>query len=593
MTAGLDPVAVPPDATAAAVGPRRRGGVGRLLRNPLAVGALLVLAVVVLTALFAPLLAPGSPTHADLRAVLAPPGPEHLLGTDGLGRDVLSRLLYGARTSLVAGVTAVVVAVLVGVPAGLFAGYHLGWFDTVGNWIVNAIIALPGIVVLLVVISAVGANMVFVMAVFGVLISPGFFRITRAATIRARAELYVDAARVSGLSDARIMLRHVLPVVRAPIIIQASMMVGVGISVQSGLAFLGLGSAREASWGAMINDAFANIYGAPGLIFPPGLAIGLTVASFAVLGSALRDALEDDTGGSTSAAPADAHEPSVEATPQGSETVLEIRDLSVRYPGAGGSRTVVSGVTLGVSRGEVLGLVGESGSGKTQTAFAMLGLLPPEAEVSWSSLAFGGEDVRAGDGSALAALRGRRMAYIPQEPMSNLDPSFRIGTQMAEPMRRHLDVSRAEARRRATTLLERVGIRDPERVLAAYPHQISGGMAQRVLIAIAISCNPDVLVADEPTTALDVTVQAEVLDLLRDLQRERQMAVILVTHDFGVVADVCDRVAVMRHGVLVEAGTVTELFGRPQHPYTRMLLASTLEGKEPRQRLLEPLGGAR
>ena len=591
MTAGLTPVAAP--VAAAASERRRRGGAGRLVRNPLAVAALLVLAAVVLAALLAPLLAPGSPTRADLSAVLAPPGPGHPLGTDGLGRDVLSRLLFGARTSLVAGVTAVLVAVAVGVPAGLFAGYHLGWFDTVGNWIVNAIIALPGIVVLLVVISAVGTNMVFVMAVFGVLISPGFFRITRAATIRARAELYVDAARVSGLSDARIMLRHVLPVVRAPIIIQASMMVGVGISVQSGLAFLGLGSAREASWGAMINDAFANIYGAPGLIFPPGLAIGLTVAAFAVLGSALRDALEDDAGDPTSAAPTADRGPSVDATPEGSEVVLQVRDLTVRYPGAGGGREVVSGVTIGVSRGEVLGLVGESGSGKTQTAFAMLGLLPPEAQVSWSSLTFAGEAVAARDGAALAALRGRRTAYIPQEPMSNLDPSFRIGTQMAEPMRRHLGLSRAEARRRAVALLERVGIADPARVLAAYPHQISGGMAQRVLIAIAISCDPDVLIADEPTTALDVTVQAEVLDLLRDLQRERQMAVILVTHDFGVVADVCDRVAVMRNGVLVETGAVTDLFAVPQHEYTRMLLASTLEGKEPRQRLLEPMGGAR
>ncbi len=190
------------------------------------------------------------------------------------------------------------------------------------------------------------------------------------------------------------------------------------------------------------------------------------------------------------------------------------------------------------------------------------------------------------DQSQLSPLRGKRIAYIPQEPMSNLDPSFTIGAQLVRPMVKVLGISAAEARKRAADLLDSVGIPDPQRTMAAYPHEISGGMAQRVLIAGAISCEPDLIIADEPTTALDVTVQAEVLDVLRALQQRLQQGIVLVTHNFGVVADICDRVAVMQNGRLVEQGAVRDILRSPEHPYTRMLLDSMLEGKEPMTRLL-------
>ena len=238
-----------------------------------------------------------------------------------------------------------------------------------------------------------------------------------------------------------------------------------------------------------------------------------------------------------------------------------------------------------VRRGEVLGLVGESGSGKSQTAFSILGLLPPEAKVSADNITFGGEELAGMSRSAMNRLRGCRIAYVPQEPMSNLDPSFKIGYQLTEPIRQHLGLSKKAAKARAIALLARVGIADPERTFKAYPHEISGGMAQRVLIAGAVSCDPELLIADEPTTALDVTVQAEVLDLMRSLQEERQMGMILVTHNFGVVADICDRIAVMQTGKIVETAPAGELFAHPQHAYTRMLLDSTLEDSVPRPQL--------
>jgi peptide/nickel transport system permease protein len=268
------------------------------------------------------------------------------------------------------------------------------------------------------------------------------------------------------------------------------------------------------------------------------------------------------------------------------DELLVLHNLRVAYPTAEDESVVVDGVSLALSRGEVLGLVGESGSGKSQTAFSILGLLPPDAEVSADTLEFGGQELQDLSRAGMNKLRGRHIAYIPQEPMSNLDPSFRIGEQLVEPMRQHLGLSKAEAKAKAIALLERVGIPEPERVFRAYPHEVSGGMAQRVLIAGAVSCDPELLIADEPTTALDVTVQAEVLDLMRSLQQERNMGLILVTHDFGVVADICDHVAVMQSGRVVENAPAEQLFADPQHPYTRMLLDSTLEDSEPRAALV-------
>jgi peptide/nickel transport system permease protein len=225
----------------------------------------------------------------------------------------------------------------------------------------------------------------------------------------------------------------------------------------------------------------------------------------------------------------------------------------------------------------VHGLIGESGSGKSQTAFAVLGLLPKGGSVTRGSIDYEGTRLENGSDAVYRGIRGRRIAYIPQEPMSNLDQSFTIGSQLTEPLRIGLGMSKKEARDKALSLLERVGIPNPVRTFKAYPFEVSGGMAQRVLIAGAVSTDPDLIIADEPTTALDVTVQAEVLDLLRDLQAERHMAMLLVTHNFGVVADLCDRVTVMQSGLFVESGPVRAIFQRPEHPYTKSLLASILD----------------
>ena len=224
-----------------------------------------------------------------------------------------------------------------------------------------------------------------------------------------------------------------------------------------------------------------------------------------------------------------------------------------------------------------MGLVGESGSGKTQTAWSILRLLPAGGRIVAGTVFFEGKDLAHASEKEMTKIRGRRISYIPQEPMSNLDPSFTIGSQLVEPMTVALGISKAEAKKRALALLGRVGLPNPQRTFDSYPHEVSGGQAQRVLIAGAVSCEADLIIADEPTTALDVTVQAEILDLLRELQNDLHVAILIVTHNFGVVADLCDRVSVMQHGKIVETGPARSIFKDPRHPYTKSLFDAILE----------------
>ncbi|MEY4320471.1 MAG: hypothetical protein RLZZ471_412 [Actinomycetota bacterium] len=273
----------------AATSVNRQGLFARLIRNPLGIVTLSYLLIVVLVAILAPVIAPMDPLLTDPASIMTPPDGIHLLGTDSAGRDVLSRLIFGAQATLIAAVIVVVVAIVVGVPSGLLAGYYAGKFDAIASWLSNMIMALPAMIVLLAVRTALGPSIYLIMTVFGVIIAPGFFRLTRSAVMGVRNELYVDAARVSGLSDMRIISKHIFTVVRAPIIIQSAMISGIAISIQSGLEFLGLGDTTLISWGTMINDGFRNIFVAPILVLWPSLIISLTIGAFALLGNAIRD----------------------------------------------------------------------------------------------------------------------------------------------------------------------------------------------------------------------------------------------------------------------------------------------------------------
>lgn len=559
----------------------RRSPLRRLLKDPQAVITTLFLLLVLLAGLFAPFIAQHGPNESSLNAVNAEIGaPGYLLGGDQSGRDIFARLLYSIQTAAVSAAIGTGMACVVGLTFGLIGGYFGGRVRTGIEWIFNLIMTFPGLLLLIVLMPLTKGDFRITMLIFGVLLSPSIYRIVRNVTAGVKHELYVDAAKVSGLSTVRILARHVMPVVRGPVIISGAFLMGAAVNLQSGLAFLGVGSTEVPSFGSMIATGFLNLYVHPLQFLWPALLLGASTASLVLLGNSLRDALE---GARPKAAKLGnirvRKQAASPASPSNDAShLLLVKDLQMEYPNpAGEPKKVLKGVSLYLKAGETLGLVGESGSGKTQTAFSVLGVLPPEAIITDGSVRLDGRELLGLKERELRSIRGKDIAYIPQEPMSNLDPSFTIGNQLVEGIRTSTGVSRAAAKARALELMERVGIPNTRRTFDLYPHQISGGMAQRVLIAGAVASRPRVLIADEPTTALDVTIQAEILDLLRDLQQEMGMAILLVTHNFGVVADICDRIAVMREGIIVEEGDVVQVFHNPQHPYTQKLLGSILD----------------
>ena len=577
----------------------------KVLRNPMGLISSIWILLVVVSGFAASLITSWDPNKSDIYAVLQAPDATHIMGTDSAGRDVFSRLIHGTQLSLGTAAWAILLAMLIGVIAGLIAGYFGGWFDMVSNWLTALVMALPGIVILLAAATVLGNSLWIGMTIFGVLLSPAYFRLVYTTVRSVKNELFVDAARVSGLGDLRIIGRHVLGAVRAPIVIQTGILASIAIAIQSGLLFLGLGDAKLPSWGASLADGFKKMYTMPTLLAFPSIVISLTTVAFAVLANTIRDELERvgpkntkvkkgaEKSAAQRAADAGAASTILHAAPgrEAGEQILSVSNVAIGYPdGSGGVRQVVHGANLNINKGEVVGLIGESGSGKTQTAFSILGLLPVGGRIVSGSILFEGEELVGADKKKYDKVRGGRISYIPQEPMSNLDPSFTIGSQLVEPMRQVLGLSKKDATAKAIALLTRVGIPNPEGTMKKYPHEISGGQAQRVLIAGAVSCDPDLIIADEPTTALDVTVQAEVLDLLRELQKETNTALLLVTHNFGVVADLCDYINVMQYGRIIEAGPVRDIFEHAQHPYTQSLLDSILEGGPARGAYVAPKG---
>ncbi|MFG3350566.1 dipeptide/oligopeptide/nickel ABC transporter permease/ATP-binding protein [Streptomyces sp. NPDC048001] len=578
-------------ASAERVSPERRLW-ARYRRRPLGVAALAVFLLVVLVALFAPLLAPHDPNLVDFTLTQAPPSAEHPMGGDSAGRDILSRLLFGARTTLYGAAVACLVGVGIGVPAGVAAGYFGGRTDRICSWISDGVQSVPGMIVLLIVAAGTGADFTVLMVTVGVFMTPGYYRVSRSRALAVRREPYVDAARVAGLTHPRILHAHMLRAVHAPVIIQSALTAGVAMGMQTGLQFLGVGTASTPDWGQMMNDGFRTMGTHPLILLWPSAALGLTIAALAFMGSTLADLVNVRTEPGPGPRRGRDATPPVGGGTEGDgggepvhaveDSALRISNLRVAYRTPHGDRTVVRGVSLDVAPGEVLGIVGESGSGKSQTVFSALDLLPDSGRATADGIWVGGRPVGDLPRAKRHALLGTRIGYVPQEPMSNLDPCYTIGRQLLEPLRAVHGLTKAQARQRAHEILRRVGITDPDRVMASYPHQVSGGMAQRVLIAGAVAGNPELLVADEPTTALDVTVQAEVLELLRELQQEYRMALVIVTHNFGVVADICDRVAVMKDGRIIETGTVEQIFARPGDPYTGELIHASQDDTESR-----------
>ncbi|SEQ41242.1 dipeptide/oligopeptide/nickel ABC transporter permease/ATP-binding protein [Arthrobacter sp. OV608] len=556
----------------------------KLFASPASIAGVIWLAALVVASLTAPLWLPFKTEDQDFTAVLSGPTAAHWLGTDELGRDLLSRIFASAAGTLGTSMITVIVAVGLGTLLAMLAAAAGERVETVISRVTEIMMSLPGTVIILAVIGAVGTNIPLIMGILGVLISAGIYRVMLGQAKSLQSQLYIDAAKVDGVSTAGISLRHVLPGLTNTIVVQAALIFAVGMLIQAGLAFIGFGPPiPQPSWGGMIQGASQHVYDAPWLMVPTGAVLALTVLAANAIGNALGKAPNATASHLPSAAARRQRGKAVAAiaaTAPASQDVakntLSVRNLSVGVDsvGAGKGVRLVTDVSFDVEPGTVLGLVGESGCGKTMTALSLLGLLPSGVSVTGGQILWNGKNLAAATEKDMEGIRGRGIALISQEPMRALDPMFTVGYQLTGTVRRLRGIGRADAKAEALGLLEKVGIVDAARILKTYPHQISGGMAQRVAIALALAGRPRLLVADEPTTALDVTVQAEILSLLRSLVKDTGMSVVMVTHDLGVVADLCDQVAVMYAGEVVENGRTDSILDNPRHPYTLALLAA-------------------
>lgn len=618
--------------------------------------ALLFLIMIVLAAVFAPVLAPHDPLETFIPAT--PPGAEHLFGTDRLGRDIFSRILFGAQSSLMIGLGAVLLAIVVGALLGSLAATSSKAVNELIMRLMDILMAFPGIALAAVLLAAFGNSVPTIIIAIAIIYTPQLARVVRANVLSQYGEDYVRAERVIGAGRFYILLKHIVRNTAAPVLVFATVMVADAIILEASLSFLGAGVQDPApSWGNVISYG-RNLVLSGGWWATTfaGATILLTVLSLNILAEGLTDAMvnpklrkaravKDDDGSAAAVSGAAAGAPAVDTeiatsvaqpsvveeheldgvraahgdvlteerytqaailadpklaaanphllldkelellsaieaqrtdrlpqVPAGARNVLEVRNLSIRFPGRFGDTAIVDNVSFTVREGETMGLVGESGCGKSITSLAVMGLLPKTAEVT-GSIRFDGKELldpatKHSSTKAYEGLRGQQIAMVYQDALSSLNPSMKIKDQMEQ-------LTKRGGRKTPAELLELVKL-DPVRTLASYPHELSGGQRQRVLIAMALSRSPKIVVADEPTTALDVTVQKQVVDLLNELREQLGFAMVFVSHDLALVASLAHRITVMYAGQVVESAQASELLQNPKHEYTRGLLGAVL-----------------
>ena len=515
------------------------------------VGSVIVL-IVVSIAVLGPYIAPFDPASTSMFSTWAEPGGKHVLGADGLGRDILSRILVGARVSLTVAMVVLAITLVVGTVLGLISGYMGGWIDSLIMRFVDIVFAFPELILAILVASIIGPGTLTVIVALALVYWPGIARMTRALVLSLKSELFVEAAVACGTPTWKIMLKHLLPNIIAP-------------------------PDRAHVRGRRLFDHGRSHFELPGHRHsgtPPHLGRhdpgrAVRTAHRPVPGpvqfrhSGLHHHRFQPAGRRF-----EGH-PRPEGARQMSDPVLSVRDLSVSFSTLRGKINVIDRLSLEIAPGEILGVVGESGSGKSVTALAVMRLLGASGVIDQGTVNLAGKNLTAFTEDAMLKVRGVDVSMIFQEPMTSLNPVFTVGFQIAETLVEHLGYSKKRALDEAVRLMELVGIPEARARCDEYPHQMSGGMRQRVMIAMGLACRPKLLIADEPTTALDVTIQAQILRLLKSLRDELRMGILLITHDMGVIAEMVDRVLVMYAGQLVESGPVRGRFRLPQaslHP---------------------------
>ena len=594
--------------------------------------AVVVLSLMALVAIFAPVVAPYSPDATSLvpadmvvmqeveiagvgKTVIpdnsVPPNSMFWFGTDDGGRDIFSRAVHGTRISLVVGLAATGLALVVAAVLGSIAATSRKWVSEVLMRVLDIIMSFPGIALAAVLVLALSSRLPIlpvVIIAIALLYVPQLTRVVRANVLAQFGEDYVAASQVMGARTWWILAKHVARNCIAPILVFATVLVADAIVFEASLSFIGAGitSVNTPTWGNMLSEGkILLLSGHWWTTFFPGLLILITTLSLNVLSEGLTDSLaspkikkrvnvqadeESLSGAGTAAGIAAAHVAQADTLQQrlgslraaelarndrlvlsdadaAAAPLLEVRNLSISFPNAHGDVEIVDNVSFEVRPGETMGLVGESGCGKSITSMAIMGLLPPTAKLTGEIL-FNGVDLLELSPKEHNALRGHEIAMIYQDALSSLNPSMLISAQFKQ-------LTSRGGQRTAQELLELVGL-DPDRTLKSYPHELSGGQRQRVLIAMALTRNPKLVIADEPTTALDVTVQKQVVDLLNELRTKLGFAMVFVSHDLALVASVAHRITVMYAGQVVETGPTLELLTDPRHEYTRGLLGAVL-----------------
>jgi peptide/nickel transport system permease protein len=567
--------------------------------------ALSVLLLLALLAVLAPVITGHDPYLTG--AVVGGPDSDHWFGTDSSGRDIFTRLLYGARWSLTIGLGAIALALVAGALIGSFAATSRRRVDNAIMRVLDVLMAFPGIALAVVLVAVFGRGIGVLILAIGFVNMPSFARVVRANVLAQYSEDYVAAERIIGAKRGYVLVKHVAVNCAAPVLVFSTVMVADAIVFEASLSFIGAGIQQpEPSWGSVLaNGKELVLTGGWWATLFPGLLILITVLSLNVLSEGISDAWATPSArrakaGKTAKAVAMTENASAEAVLpiaglreagerlsrnardlSGRQTVLDVEHLAISFKDRHNGVNVVDDVSFTVRSGEVLGLIGESGCGKSLTSLSIMGLLPATARVS-GQIRFDQQDLLARTPRQRRKYLGHDLAMIYQDALSSLNPAMTIRAQLKQFLRRG-------GTRTPEELLELVNL-DPQRTLRSYPHELSGGQRQRVLIAMALSRSPKLIIADEPTTALDVTVQAQIVKLLLRLQEELGFALILVSHDLALVSEVADRVVVMYGGQVAEMGTIAQIVGSPRHHYTRGLLSAVLSLEENRDQLTQIKG---
>jgi len=550
-----------------------------VLRTPTGLTAGILLFGLLVLSVAAPALWTDQANQVNTDAILQPPSDGHLVGTDNLGRDLFFRVLVATGLSVQLALLATAVAVVAGLILGA-APFLVGpRFGRVLTSAVNIGIAFPGLLLALFFAVIFGIGATGAVLAIGAAGAPAFARLILTLVAGVTERDYVSAARIAGVGRVRILIRHILPNIGEPLVVNATIGAGGALLGFASLSFLGLGvQSPDYDWGQLLGTGLNSIYTNPAAAIAPGVAVIIAGLAFNMFGESIAMGIGAPTIGTAgrrllargrvrpeTAAPVD----------QGRiDAVLEVVDLSVTFPGPRGAIQPVRNVSLSIGRAESVGVVGESGSGKSLTALAIARLIEEPGQVDATRLRFQGTDLLSGTETEHRQLLGTSLAVVFQDPMTSFNPTLRMGRQLAEVAEQHQRMSRSQALARAIDRLRAVRIPEPERRAKQYPHEFSGGMRQRAMIGLGLMGSPSLIVADEPTTALDPTVQQQVLELLAEIRRVDEVAILLISHDVSVVSQLCDRVLVMYAGQIVEDLPVSELARGARHPYTRALIAA-------------------